>query len=407
MERYWCLRWLQQSGTTEVTGTLMRHAPSVRVDGLPLVVAVPSAPELPPGSRITLTLDSPDLLELTIPARFVAVLSSEGADTGEDLELLDEVSVEDALAEAEEVEATEAADAAEQASGINEAPLPATATQTPESPKSPRRVSDNGRPASTIVPCPWRPLPPNRMPLPAPGNAGFRSRWVATPVIGSTPLVGRGSFVPGAPGATGPRYGIQLPQPGDKSLMVSFRTLGEPLQKASSAPQNHAADRQANALKTPAELRKSPTPAAPSPSASPAQAIAQPALQPSSGAPAMIAGGRRVTLTPGMKDYRYSQYLEDWRRKVERIGAMNYPEEARGQFFGSLVLSVALRPDGSIDRIVIVRSSGNKILDDAAKRIVMMASPFAPFPPDIRKETDYLDITRTWKFTRGNALETR
>ncbi len=204
-----------------------------------------------------------------------------------------------------------------------------------------------------------------------------------------------------------PRYGIQLPQPGDKSLTVSFRTLGQPLQKTSSAPQSHAAGRQANALRTPAELRKSPTPAAPSPSASPAQAIAQPALQPSSGAPAMIAGGRRVTLTPGMKDYRYSQYLEDWRRKVERIGAMNYPEEARGQFFGSLVLSVALRPDGSIDRIVIVRSSGNKILDDAAKRIVMMASPFAPFPPDIRKETDYLDITRTWKFTRGNALETR
>jgi protein TonB len=108
-----------------------------------------------------------------------------------------------------------------------------------------------------------------------------------------------------------------------------------------------------------------------------------------------------------MKDYRYSQYLEDWRRKVERVGAMNYPEEARGKFFGSLVLSVALRPDGSVDRIVIVRSSGNPVLDEAAKRIVTFAAPFAPFPPDIRQETDYLDITRTWNFTRGNALETR
>ena len=106
-------------------------------------------------------------------------------------------------------------------------------------------------------------------------------------------------------------------------------------------------------------------------------------------------------------DYRYSQYLEDWRRKVEPIGAMNYPDEARGKFFGSLVMSVALRPDGSIDRIVIIRSSGNKVLDDAARRIVTMAAPFAPFPPDIRKETDYLDITRTWNFTRGDALETR
>ena len=109
MERYWCFRWLQQCGTTEATGTLMRHAPNVRIDGLPLVVAVPSAPELPPGSRITLTLDNPDLLELTIQARFISVLSAEGAETGEDLELLDEVSVEDALAEAEETEATEEA----------------------------------------------------------------------------------------------------------------------------------------------------------------------------------------------------------------------------------------------------------------------------------------------------------
>ena len=120
-----------------------------------------------------------------------------------------------------------------------------------------------------------------------------------------------------------------------------------------------------------------------------------------------VGTGRRVTLTSNMKDYRYSQYLSDWRNKVERIGAMNYPEEARGKFFGSLVLSVALRPDGSVDRIIVMRSSGNKVLDEAAKRIVMIASPFAPFPPDIRKETDYLDITRTWNFTRGDALETR
>lgn len=118
-------------------------------------------------------------------------------------------------------------------------------------------------------------------------------------------------------------------------------------------------------------------------------------------------GGRRITLTANMKDYRYSQYLSDWRNKVERIGAMNYPEEARGRFFGSLVLSVALRPDGTVDRITVVRSSGNKVLDDAAKKIVMIASPFAPFPEDIRKETDYLDITRTWNFTRSDTLETR
>ncbi len=204
-----------------------------------------------------------------------------------------------------------------------------------------------------------------------------------------------------------PRYGIQLPQPGDKALMVSFRTLGQSLQNSSSASQRDAVRRQADNPKTASELRKVPPFPASTLQPPITQAPTQPAFQSSTGSANMAAGGRRVTLTPGMKDYRYSQYLEDWRRKVERIGAMNYPEEARGQFFGSLVLSVALRPDGSIDRITIVRSSGNKILDDAAKRIVTMAAPFAPFPPDIRKETDYLDITRTWKFTRGNALETR
>ncbi len=102
MERYWCLRWLQQSGTEQVEGTLMRNAPNVRVDGLPLVVQVPSAPELPPGSRMRLTLGAPDLLELTIHSRFDAVLDQGTAPADEDLELLDEVPVEEALVEAEE-----------------------------------------------------------------------------------------------------------------------------------------------------------------------------------------------------------------------------------------------------------------------------------------------------------------
>ena len=105
MERYWCLRWLQQSGTTTCEGTLLRNAPNVRIDGLPLVVPVPSAPELPPGSRISLTLGEPDLLELSVPSRFEAILGGDVVDTGEDQELLDEVPLEDALADAEEAEA--------------------------------------------------------------------------------------------------------------------------------------------------------------------------------------------------------------------------------------------------------------------------------------------------------------
>ena len=202
-----------------------------------------------------------------------------------------------------------------------------------------------------------------------------------------------------------PQYGIKLPQHGDQSLTVSFHAASQPIAERhapnpAEAPQaTDKAERMQKRVTQPT-ARDTATSARP-PAADTARASA-PAGNNTPG-----NGNRRVTLTPGMKDYRYSQYLDDWRRKVERIGSMNYPDEARGKFFGSLVLSVALRPDGSVDRIIVVRSSGNSVLDDAAKRIVMFASPFAPFPPDIRKETDYLDITRTWTFTRGNALETR
>jgi len=102
MERYWCLRWLQQTGTTQVEGTAMRNAPNVRVDGLPLVVQVPSAPETAPGSRMSLTLGQPDLLELSIHSRFESLLTSSHTPNEDDLELLDEVPLEDALIEAEE-----------------------------------------------------------------------------------------------------------------------------------------------------------------------------------------------------------------------------------------------------------------------------------------------------------------
>ena len=211
-----------------------------------------------------------------------------------------------------------------------------------------------------------------------------------------------------------PRYGIRLPERSDKSLTVSFRAASQPIARTNEGAQQPSTIIVSKRKPARAEVIKPATKAKSStilPSVSEMAARAAPQLgtaTPSTPAAGGTVGtGRRVTLTPNMKDYRYSQYLSDWRNKVERIGAMNYPEEARGKFFGSLVLSVALRPDGSVDRIIVVRSSGNKVLDEAAKRIVMMGSPFAPFPPDIRKETDYLDITRTWTFTRGDALETR
>jgi protein TonB len=106
------------------------------------------------------------------------------------------------------------------------------------------------------------------------------------------------------------------------------------------------------------------------------------------------------------QEYRFAQYVEDWRAKVERIGNMNYPEIARrDKIYGKLALTVSIRADGSVESIEVNRPSGHRILDASAARIVKLSAPFAPFPPDIRKDTDILSITRTWIFTSTDKLE--
>jgi protein TonB len=105
-------------------------------------------------------------------------------------------------------------------------------------------------------------------------------------------------------------------------------------------------------------------------------------------------------------EYRFAQYEEDWRAKVERWGTVNYPAEARGKVYGNLRLTVTIRADGSVESIELDRSSGLKVLDVAAFKIVRMAGPFAVFPPDIRRDTDLLVITRTWFFGRGDKIWT-
>jgi protein TonB len=116
---------------------------------------------------------------------------------------------------------------------------------------------------------------------------------------------------------------------------------------------------------------------------------------------------RRKAVNASTQEYKYAAYLESWRRKVEKIGNLNYPDEAkRRKLYGNLLMHVAVRADGSVEKISVRRSSGHKLLDDAAVRIVRMAAPFAPFPPEIRDEVDVLDITRTWQFLDGNTLFT-
>lgn len=115
---------------------------------------------------------------------------------------------------------------------------------------------------------------------------------------------------------------------------------------------------------------------------------------------------RKRFIGANAREYRFAQYEEDWRAKIERVGTLNYPAEARGKHYGMLQLTVTIRPDGSVDSIELNHSSGLKILDAAAHRIVQLASPFAAFPDSIRKDTDLLVITRTWFFAQGDKVRT-
>jgi protein TonB len=104
-------------------------------------------------------------------------------------------------------------------------------------------------------------------------------------------------------------------------------------------------------------------------------------------------------------EYRFAQYVDNWRQKVERIGNLNYPAEAKARrIYGRLQLTVAIKADGEVEAIEINRSSGHKILDQAAIRIVRLAAPFDRFPESIKADTDILHITRTWTFTRGDQV---
>ncbi|HHZ88524.1 MAG TPA: energy transducer TonB [Chromatiaceae bacterium] len=117
---------------------------------------------------------------------------------------------------------------------------------------------------------------------------------------------------------------------------------------------------------------------------------------------------RHTHINASTQEFKYANYMEAWRQKVERVGNMNYPDEARRQNInGHLLLDVSLNPDGSIIDIQLIKSSGAEILDNAAIRIVRLAGPFAPFPADIRRDTDVLHVIRTWQFMDGKRMSGR
>lgn len=111
----------------------------------------------------------------------------------------------------------------------------------------------------------------------------------------------------------------------------------------------------------------------------------------------------RLSAASTMRD-KGAWYKDEWRKKVERIGNLNYPDEARRQqIYGNLRLLVSINHDGSLYEVLVLESSGQPLLDQAAQRIVRLAAPFAPFTGDLA-DIDRLEIIRTWRFARGDRL---
>ncbi|WP_430491904.1 TonB family protein [Pseudomonas fulva] len=111
----------------------------------------------------------------------------------------------------------------------------------------------------------------------------------------------------------------------------------------------------------------------------------------------------RLNAASTMRD-KGAWYKEEWRKKVERVGNLNYPDEARRQqIYGNLRMMVSINRDGSLYEVLVLESSGQPVLDRAAQRIVRLAAPFAPFTGDLA-EYDRLEIIRTWRFARGDRL---
>jgi len=115
---------------------------------------------------------------------------------------------------------------------------------------------------------------------------------------------------------------------------------------------------------------------------------------------------RKYTISSAStRQARDALYLDGWRRKIEAIGNLNYPQQASAAgIYGQLRLLVALFPDGRVSEVRILSSSGQVVLDDAAIRIVQLAAPFDPFPQDMREEVDILEIVRTWQFHQSNTF---
>ena len=115
---------------------------------------------------------------------------------------------------------------------------------------------------------------------------------------------------------------------------------------------------------------------------------------------------RHIYVSARTQEFKYANYMSEWVKKVERVGNLNYPDDARREgLSGKLIMDVTMNADGTVRNISILRPSGHAVIDEAAIRIVNLAAPFAPFPSEILKDADILHITRTWEFSTAHQLK--
>lgn len=99
-----------------------------------------------------------------------------------------------------------------------------------------------------------------------------------------------------------------------------------------------------------------------------------------------------------------AMYLDGWRRKVERVGTINFPAVARRErHSGTPVIEVTIGADGRLLKSVVRRSSGHADIDEAAMRILKLAAPYDPFPGELSARHDEIRIAYEWQFLDGAA----
>lgn len=117
---------------------------------------------------------------------------------------------------------------------------------------------------------------------------------------------------------------------------------------------------------------------------------------------------RTKYLNSSTKEFTPAKYMREWINRVERVGNLNYPDQARRKkLSGTLILDVVINSEGELIKTDLRQSSGHQILDDAAKRIVKLAAPYDAFPNKLRKEADVIHITRSWEFLNNSRIQTR